>query len=114
MSADERRGELRGVREERLFVKVLDCEVNPEVTDTTLSSSTLDVSASGMRLVLSGEVPAGTLLELWVEIRGCPGKFLLTGKVKWCRANGEDFICGVELIDNGEESDWGDWQDLFI
>ncbi|MCF7981614.1 MAG: PilZ domain-containing protein [Pseudomonadales bacterium] len=114
MSADDRRGDLRGVREERLFVKVLACEANPEIKDMTLSSATLDVSAGGIRLVLSNMVPMGTLLELWVEIKGCPGKFLLPGRVRWCRPNGEDFICGVELIDNGQESDLGDWQDLFI
>lgn len=114
MSSSERRGEIRGVREERLFVKVLDCATNPEVKDTTLSSSTLDVSANGMRLIVSGMVPAGSKLELWVEIKGCPGKFLLMGNVRWCRANGDDYICGVELVESEDVSDLGDWQDLFL
>lgn len=114
MSTDERRGELRGVREERLFVKVLDCETNPEVKDATISCATMDISASGMRLNLSQDIPQGALLELWVEVKGCPGKFLLTGIVRWSHANGEDYICGVELVESGEVSDLGDWQDLFI
>lgn len=113
MSTNERRTELRGVREERLFVKVLESEGSPEKVDKTLSCSTLDVSASGMRLSVSEAVSQGTLLELWIEVKGVTGKFLLTGLVRWCCSHGEEFICGVELIEQGEISDLADWQELF-
>lgn len=114
MVSDDRRGDLRGVREERLFVKVLDCESKPELKDTTLSSATLDVSASGMQLLLAEALPQDALLQLWVEIKGCPGKFLLTGVVRWSRPSGEEYLCGVELQEDDELSDLADWQDLFI
>lgn len=113
MSTNERRAELRGVREERLFVKVLESEGLPEKEGMTLSCSTLDVSASGLRLSVSERVPQGTLLELWIEVKGVIGKFLLTGLVRWCCPHGEEFICGVELIEQGDVSDLADWQELF-
>lgn len=114
MVSDDRRGDLRGVREERLFVKVLDCETRPELKDTTLSCATLDVSASGMQLLLAEALPKDALLQLWVEIKGCPGKFLLSGVVRWSRPNEDEFVCGVELKEDDELSDLKDWQDLFI
>lgn len=113
MSANERRTELRGVREERLFVKVLESGNSPEMKEMTLSCSTLDVSASGLRLSVSEVVSPETLLELWIEVKGVAGKFLLTGLVRWCCPHGEEFICGVELIEQGQVSDLADWQELF-
>ena len=111
---DNRRIDIRGAREERLFVQVKSCESEPELENTTISCSTMDVSASGMRLSVVENLALDAKLELWIEIKGCPGKFLLHGLVKWCRPHSGEFICGIELVDDGEVSDMGDWQDLFI
>ena len=109
----ERRGELRGAREERLFVKVLSLNDTAEKKSLIISGATEDVSASGLSLLVSKSIPAQTGLELWVEIKGCPGKFLLTGRVRWCRPRADEFNYGIELIDEGI-SDFADWQDLFV
>lgn len=109
----ERRGDIRGAREERLFVKVLSANNTDNVDPLIISGATEDVSANGLSLMLSENIPAKTRLELWVEIKGCPGKFLLIGQVRWCRPHGEEFNCGIELIDEGV-SDFADWQDLFV
>lgn len=106
----ERRGDLRGVREERLFVKV----VSPNASEPlVISGATEDVSSSGLSLVVSESLAEGSQLELWVEIKGCPGKFLLTGLVRWCRPRGDEFSCGIELVDDGL-CDLADWQELFV
>ncbi len=110
----DRRGDLRGPREERLFLKFLDISSSSGRVDTTLSCKTLDVSASGMRLVSSEQLPLDSTLELWVEIKGCPGKYLLNGVVKWCYPNEDAFVCGIELKDSSSVSDLADWQDLFV
>ena len=110
----ERRGDLRGAREERLFIKVLPSDENPESESLIISASTEDVSSSGLSLTISENLPQDTQLELWVEIKGCPGKFLLNGAVRWCRPNGEEFVCGIELSENEKLSDLADWQDLFV
>jgi len=113
MSA-ERRGDLRGAREERLFVKVLSSSSEAsDIESIIFSGSTEDVSASGLSLIASENLPKDSELELWVEIKGCPGKFLMTGVVRWCRSRGSDFCCGVEFTPE-DESDFNEWQDLFI
>ncbi len=113
MSTAERRADLRGAREERLFVKVLSSTASTDLESIIFSGSTEDVSSSGLSLVASENLPKDSELELWVEIKGCPGKFLLTGVVRWCRPKGAEFCCGVEFTPT-EESDFLEWQDLFI
>lgn len=109
----ERRGDLRGAREERLFVKVVSSNTASDTDSLIISGATEDVSSSGLSLLVSENLPEGTRLELWVEIKGCLGKFLLTGLVRWCRPRAGEFSCGIELIDEGI-SDLADWQDLFV
>lgn len=114
MVSEERRIDLRGIREERIFIKVASCKTQPDLENTTFSCSTIDVSSTGMRLSVVESIPSETQLELWVEIKGIPGKFLLQGKIKWSMPRGEDYICGIELDETDEDSDIIDWQDLFI
>jgi len=109
----ERRGDLRGVREERLFVKVVSSSDTGDAESLIISGATEDVSSSGLSLLVSESIAVGSRLELWVEIKGCPGKFLLTGLVRWCLPRADEFSCGIELIDEGV-SDLADWQDLFV
>ena len=114
MVTSDRRGDLRGAREERLFVKVISCPEDPDLEDTTIGCTTQNVSSSGIQLSVTQAIPAATSLELWVEVKGLPGKFLLGGEVRWCREDGEKFSCGIELREGDEPSDLTDWQDLFI
>ncbi len=114
MVSSDRRMDVRGAREERLFVKVGNCPENPDLKGTTIGCITLDVSSSGLQLSVSQLIPAGTELELWVDVKGVPGKFLLSGEVRWCRGENDKFACGIELHDAGETSDLSDWQDLFL
>jgi len=109
----ERRGDLRGAREERLFVKVVSSNAMPDTESLIISGATEDISSSGLSLMVSESLAEGSQLELWVEIKGCPGKFLLTGQVRWCRPRADEFCCGIELLDDGI-SDLADWQDLFV
>lgn len=115
MGISERRADLRGARDERLFLKVQDFKASSG-SDVTLSCRTLDVSASGMRLVSSEPLSENTPLELWVEIKGCPGKYFLNGVVRWCYRNDNEgmYVCGVELLESDNESDLADWKDLFV
>ena len=74
----ERRGDLRGAREERLFIKVLPSDENPESESLIISASTEDVSSSGLSLTISENLPQDTQLELWVEIKAVQANFCLT------------------------------------
>jgi len=111
----ERRAEMRGVREERLFVQVESENSAGETRADTLSCSTLDISATGLRLRLHQELDIGRVVKLWVEIKGCPGKFMLTGIVRWCCQLSDGITCGIELQESDDElNDMADWQDLFV
>ena len=114
MVSSDRRTDLRGAREERLFVKVIACPENADLEGTTIGCTTQDVSSSGIQLSVSQVIPSATTLELWVEVKGLPGKFMLSGDVRWCREDGDKYSCGIELRDGEGPSDLADWQDLFI
>ena len=114
MSTAERRGDLRGPREERLFVKVLNCPVPLGLEDTTIGCRTQDVSSTGLQLALEQHLPADTELELWLEVKGLPGKYLLKGLVRWSREQSGAWVSGIELIETAEDTDIDDWQDLFV
>ena len=57
-------------------------------------------------------MPEGYLLELWMEISNHPGKFFLTGEVKWCKEveEGKRYLVGVELKER-DTDDFKQWQE---
>ena len=114
MVSSDRRGDLRGAREERLFVKVIACPDDADLEGTTIGCTTQNVSSNGIQLLVAQMIPEATSLELWVEVKGLPGKFLLSGDVRWCNESGEKYSCGIELRDGEDSTDLPDWQDLFI
>ena len=114
MVSSDRRIDLRGAREERLFVKVITCPIDVDLEGTTIGCTTQNVSSSGIQLSVSQDIPPASTVELWVEVKGVPGKFSLTGDVRWSRKDGDKYSCGIELCESEEPSDLADWQDLFI
>ena len=63
LDMSERRGHLRGAREESLFVKVLSSNDTANEGSLIISGATEDVSASGLSLLVSESIPAETQLE---------------------------------------------------
>ncbi len=81
--------------------------LDDRMTPVRLNSKTLDISKSGIRMTLSQELPIGFITELCIENN--QGKMmLLFAEVKWCRAEGDGFQCGLELLD-AEDSDLPHW-----
>jgi len=113
MEDTDRRIDLRGARDERVFIQIDASPPDANIEGLTIACSTIDVSASGLRLRLPQSIPAQQKLELWVEIKGTQGKFLLYGEVKWSMSLGEEYLCGVALLEQTEVSDLADWQELF-
>ena len=110
---DERRTNLRGVREERLFIKVISTPSGSELDGVAIGCQTVDVSASGLRILVDRELESDSALELWVDVRGIKGKFLLKGVVRWVRQEQGGYQCGVELTDHDAVADLSDWRELF-
>ena len=62
-------------------------------------------------------IPKGSLLDLWVDVASRPGKFFLSGEVRWCRSCDETdengtalWVIGVQLK-SGAATDIVDWRD---
>lgn len=111
--SSDRRREPRLDREERLFIRQVSSS-NPDFEQAILRGKTVDLSAGGLCLISSKEIPAGTRLELWVELQGRKAKFMLNSAVRWCkRKEGtEAWTVGVVLVDV-PGSDWSRWQLMF-
>lgn len=99
-------------RDDLLFVQVLAASESPSLVGETLQCSTLDVSASGLRVQVNCEVPVPSEIDLWLDVQACAQKFFMHGLVKWCnRVDAEQsiFQLGVELL-NLPFTDFEDWR----
>ncbi|WP_276606621.1 PilZ domain-containing protein [Mangrovimicrobium sediminis] len=109
------RRHLRLPAEHRVFVES-DTEGLSDDTPITVCS-TLDVSVSGMQLVLDHELPVGAFLHLGVEPSGSTerdGPLFLVAVVRWCQPReNEDgpWLAGLEL-QPAVESDYQLWEQL--
>jgi hypothetical protein len=95
---DQRRN-TRVPREEQIEVTVLDCPAEPTLVGSTITCSTLDASATGLRLCFTCAMPDDAVLELHVGIAGQSQKCRLRGVVRWSSRlkDGDGFFVGVEL-----------------
>lgn len=103
--------------DDRLFTQVVLSSDEPEIVGTTLSCTAVNLSVGGIQFRTNAPVPAGSLLDLWVDVSSRPGKFFLAGEVRWSRptgnydANGdEEWFIGVQLK-SGAATDIIDWRD---
>ena len=85
---------------------------------TTLSCSAVNLSVGGIQFRTHCDVPSGALLDLWVDLASRPGKFFLSGEVRWSRPSGEvdaqgraQYVVGVQLK-TGAATDIVYWRDF--
>ena len=104
--------------DDRLFTQVVLSAEQPDLVGTTLSCTAVNLSVGGIQFRTTASVPAGTLLDLWVDVSSRPGKFFLAGEVRWNRATGklnkkgnEEWLIGVQLK-SGAATDIMDWRDF--
>jgi hypothetical protein len=103
--------------DDRLFSQVVLSSEQPSLVGTTLSCTAVNLSVGGVQFRSSAPVPAGALLDLWIDVSNRPGKFFLAGEVRWSRATGEfnskdqeEWLIGVQLK-SGAATDIVDWRD---
>jgi len=110
----DRRHEPRYVCQERLFVQVQDCPPAPDLIGRTLPGWTVDISAHGLKFICEVALPQGAQLQLWVEIVGVPGKFHLSGEVRWSQiADVGRHAVGLRIDAAVAGTDASDWRRLF-
>lgn len=107
---DERREAKRMPREESVSIQLISsCEdgrCRLEVAECT----TLDVSVSGLRLLLFKPLEDGRIYDVCVQLNDQPKRFLLTGETRWCRCNAEQagYEVGIAILP-GEGTDFEVW-----
>jgi Tfp pilus assembly protein PilZ len=104
--------------DDRLFTQVVLAAEEPELVGTTLACTAVNLSVGGIQFRTSTPVPAGSLLDLWVDVSSRPGKFFLAGEVRWYRPIGEtndkgkeEWLIGVQLK-SGAATDITDWREF--
>ncbi len=112
----DKRHHARMDSDDRLFVQIVLCASNPELVGTTISCHAVNLSMGGIQFRTDVEIPVGTLLDLWVDIRSRPGKFFLAGEVRWVRPDLEHdsgWILGVQLKP-GAATDIVEWREFHV
>ena len=66
---DERRAEVRIDHKEELNLKIVFSSENPGLLGKTLDGSTVDVSASGLRIMLNQPIQIDSVLDVWVNYK---------------------------------------------
>lgn len=107
----ERRTEDRHPRRDRAFVQVVDGD-EADVISLTFACEIIEVSPVGVRIRSDTQMTAGCGINLLVDAGSQPGKFLLSGEVRWVswEASGE-FHVGVEMQDRFD-TDIDEWRRL--
>ena len=109
---DDKRMHPRITSSDRLFAQIVLCANQPDLVGKTLSCRAINLSVGGIQFRTDAPVPQGALLDLWVDVSNRPGKFFLSGEVRWSQDTddeGEWFI-GVQLK-SGAATDFIDWRD---
>ena len=108
-SNDARRAQ-RFERNDRMFVQVILSVEEPGLVGSTLSSNAVNISSGGLQFRVPSALPVGALLDVWIDVNSRPGKFFLSGEVRWCRPN-EDGSSSVGLeLRQGIATDFEEWR----
>lgn len=102
----------RSLCREKLFAQVILCDREPELVGRTFSCRTTRASGDYVEFLSDRSLPIGALVDLWVDVAARPGKFFLSGRVRWTRpdAAGRTLV-GIEL-QGGAATDYDSWRDL--
>ena len=112
----DRRGARRYQAKEALNLKIVFSSENPGLLGKTLCGSTLDVSATGLRIELNQEIKIDSVLDVWVTLKDNNKKYFLTGNVRWCNQMdvGGYYQIGVVLRERSDTvTDLDSWQAEF-
>lgn len=98
----ERRQSSRLLKDEKLYIQILAASEAPDLVGETQTCTSVDISATGIKLEVSQEVPVDSEVEMWVDVKSIAGKYYLYGIVKWCYsydAENNIFHIGIEFQD---------------
>ncbi|MBT7369360.1 MAG: PilZ domain-containing protein [Gammaproteobacteria bacterium] len=98
--------EPRIVNDISVELTVMECD-EIEMIGTSINGRTLDIGLHGMRLTITDNVPAGTILKLVVAKEGHGDKrYSLIAELRWSTDLEEGHLVGVKLVEKGEFTEW--------
>ena len=98
--------------EDSTIVKMMETTNAAEMEDgESILCSTVDLSAGGVRLRVSRELPLGSRMEVWVKSKEQEGTLRIVGNVVWCRTleGCSDLQAGLEILDQ-ERTDYAEYR----
>lgn len=108
----DQRAEYRTIRGEKLFVQITQA-ADQQLIGKTLSCIALDASSHGIKFMTEEVIPVGCLLDLWVDDQSRPGKFFLSGDVRWTQSiDSVNSEIGVRLQE-GLSTDIDQWREVY-
>ena len=113
MPETNRRSDNRHEQQEALSLTIIFTSQNPGLLGKTLQGSTVDISASGLRIMLKSALPAESTIDMSIVLKGDAEKYFLSGKVRWCREMVEEgtYQIGIVLQDLiNTETDYKRWR----
>ena len=109
----ERRADERITQTEAFSLKIIFTSENPSFLGKSLYGSTIDISASGLRLSLQSELPVDSTIDVVVTLKGSPKQYFLSGKVRWCKKSDDagNYQVGIALQDLlNTDTDYAEWR----
>ncbi len=96
--AAERRADERFEYQDQLSVKIVFSSENPSLLGKSVEGSTLDISASGLRIELNQSIEIDSVLDVWVNLKNLNKKFFLTGNVRWVNETAKPGTYQIGLV----------------
>ena len=87
----------------------------PQLANKQFEGSTVNISASGLQIILDHAVPLNSAIDVWVTLDGDTRQHFLSGEVRWCsEAKSNEFHVGILLKDRTDiETDYKHWRGTF-
>lgn len=109
-----RRNSVRLNIQEALSLTIISTTQSPELEGKVFNGSTMDISTTGLRLMLSSPLPPNSIINMSITLENAPNEFLLSGKVRWCREFKQEdtYQAGIVLHKNiNDEIDYNRWRE---
>jgi len=96
-------------------LKVKSASGSPQLTNKEFLGSTVNISASGLQIILDHSLPLNSTIEVWVTLDGDTKQHFLSGEVRWSNEakQGEHHI-GILLKNRTDiATDYTHWRETF-
>ncbi len=92
---------------------IIELDSSADEEPTLVISSSLDISANGLRAIAPSAIPANNILRCCIRDAVSDQQFLLVAEVKWCRPyeTSSDYLIGLSLFDS-EGTDILHWKEF--